>query len=33
MANYENQPVRYGASAAGAVGAIDAGLRAYMLRV
>jgi len=33
MANYENQPVRYGASAAGAVGAIDEGLRAYMLRV
>ncbi len=33
MANYENQPIRYGASAAGAVGAIDAGLRAYMLRV
>jgi FtsH-binding integral membrane protein len=33
MANYENQPARYGASAAGAVGAIDEGLRAYMLRV
>ena len=33
MANYENQPARYGASAAGTVGAIDAGLRAYMLRV
>jgi FtsH-binding integral membrane protein len=33
MANYENQPARYGASAAGTVGAIDEGLRAYMLRV
>jgi FtsH-binding integral membrane protein len=33
MANYENQPARYGAAATGAVGAIDAGLRAYMLRV
>jgi FtsH-binding integral membrane protein len=33
MANYENQPARYGSSAAGAVGVIDEGLRAYMLRV
>ena len=33
MANYENQPSRYGAAAAGAVGAIDEGLRAHMLRV
>lgn len=32
MANYENQPVRYGTSAAG-VGVIDEGLRAHMLRV
>jgi FtsH-binding integral membrane protein len=32
MANYENQPARYGAST-GVVGAIDAGLRAHMLRV
>ena len=33
MANYENQP-RYGATvASGADGAIDAGLRAHMLRV
>jgi len=33
MANYENQP-RYGAAASrGAVGAIDEGLRAHMLRV
>jgi FtsH-binding integral membrane protein len=34
MANYDNQPARYGTSAAGgAVGAIDEGLRAHMLRV
>jgi FtsH-binding integral membrane protein len=33
MANYENQPARYGAPATGAVGAVDAGLRAHMLRV
>jgi FtsH-binding integral membrane protein len=33
MANYENQPARYGARATGAVGAVDAGLRAHMLRV
>ncbi len=33
MANYENQPARYGARATGAVGAVDEGLRAYMLRV
>jgi len=33
MANYENQPARYGTSAAGAAGAIDEGLRAHMLRV
>jgi len=33
MANYENQPARYGTSAAGAVGAIDEGLRAHMVRV
>lgn len=32
MANYENQPARYG-SAAGTVGAIDEGLRTHMLRV
>jgi FtsH-binding integral membrane protein len=33
MANYENHPARYGAPATGAVGAVDAGLRAHMLRV
>lgn len=33
MANYENQSARYGTSAAGAVGAIDEGLRAHMIRV
>jgi len=33
MANLDNQPARYGATAAGAVGAIDEGLRAHMLRV
>jgi FtsH-binding integral membrane protein len=33
MANYENQPARYGARATGAVGAVDEGLRAHMLRV
>lgn len=33
MANYENQPARYGASVGGAVSAIDEGLRAHMLRV
>jgi FtsH-binding integral membrane protein len=34
MANYDNQPARYGTAAArGAVGAIDEGLRAHMLRV
>jgi FtsH-binding integral membrane protein len=34
MANYDNQPARFGASAtSGAVGAIDEGLRAHMLRV
>jgi FtsH-binding integral membrane protein len=33
MANYENQPARYGAPATGAVGAVDEGLRAHMLRV
>jgi FtsH-binding integral membrane protein len=33
MANYDNQSARYGASAAGAVGAIDEGLRAHMIRV
>ena len=27
MANYDNQPARYGTAAAGAVGAIDEGLR------
>ncbi len=32
MANYENQPARYGTTA-GAVGAIDEGLRAHMIRV
>ncbi len=33
MANYENQPTRFGASVGGAVSAIDEGLRAHMLRV
>ena len=33
MANYDNQPARYGASVGGAVSAIDEGLRAHMLRV
>jgi len=33
MANYENQPARFGASVGGAVSAIDEGLRAHMLRV
>jgi FtsH-binding integral membrane protein len=33
MANYENQPRYGGAVARGAEGAIDAGLRAYMIRV
>ncbi len=33
MANLDNQPARFGATAAGAVGAIDEGLRAHMLRV
>jgi FtsH-binding integral membrane protein len=35
MANYDNQPARYGTSAstAGAVGVVDEGLRAHMLRV
>jgi hypothetical protein len=33
MANYENQPARYGATATGAAGAIDEGLRAHMIRV
>ena len=33
MANYENQPTRYGVTATGAVGAVDEGLRAHMLRV
>ena len=33
MANYDNQPARYGTSATGAVGAVDEGLRSYMLRV
>ncbi len=37
MANFDNQPARFGAtasrSAAGAAGAIDEGLRAHMLRV
>ena len=33
MANYDNQPARFGASVGGAVSAIDEGLRAHMLRV
>jgi FtsH-binding integral membrane protein len=33
MANYENQPARYGTTVGGAVSAIDEGLRAHMLRV
>lgn len=33
MANFENQPARFGASVGGAVSAIDEGLRAHMLRV
>jgi len=33
MANYENQRARYGAPATGALGAVDEGLRAHMLRV
>jgi len=33
MANLDNQPARYGATATGALGAIDEGLRAHMLRV
>ncbi len=33
MANYENQPTRFGASVGGAVSAIDEGLRAHMVRV
>jgi hypothetical protein len=33
MANYDNQPARFGATVGGAVSAIDEGLRAHMLRV
>jgi len=34
MANYDNQPARYGTSVSGAaVGVVDEGLRAHMLRV
>ena len=33
MANYENQPTRYGTAVGGAVCAVDEGLRAHMLRV
>jgi FtsH-binding integral membrane protein len=33
MANYDNQSARYGTTVAGAEGAIDAGLRAHMVRV
>jgi FtsH-binding integral membrane protein len=33
MANYDNQPARFGAAVGGAVPAIDEGLRAHMLRV
>ena len=33
MANFDNQPARFGASVGGAVSAIDEGLRAHMLRV
>ena len=33
MANYDNQSARFGTAARGAVGAIDEGLRAHMVRV
>lgn len=33
MANYDNQPARYGSLSGAAVGAVDEGLRAHMLRV
>jgi len=33
MSNYDNQPVRYGATVGGAAQAVDEGLRAHMLRV